>query len=377
MSAAEKSSRKSARPVRSITGFLVGIFTRNLVSKIAALALAVLVWITVRQDLTRTERFEARVVPDLAANLMLLEDPPETVTIDLTGPTSEIDRLRRNPERVEITLRVLSDDLGDNLVDTRNFSVDQGNIEHNYGDHVRITQILDGTIRLKVAVRGEERKPMAQPTMVGLPDEWEVRFELLNSDVRLTGPRETLDRITEVQTNPLRAKDIIGTAEEDEYITTRELHLTDAALSSGIALLSGEKLLCRITLTRSLAEEPFVVPFTVFLESPDWPVVMKIHETRIVKRADDGSFGISLILKGAPSDLARVREELTAGRVRAYVRAMELTSYAGKEKGRGENATVHLQLPLELWARVTFRPPPREDIDLEVLIRSKNSEDNE
>jgi len=375
MSAAQKTSRKPTGSIRSFTSFMVGIFTRNLMSKTAALALAVLVWITVRQDLTRTEQLQARVVPKLAADLMLLEDPPASVTIDLTGPTSEIDQLRRNPERVEIVLRVTADDLGDDLVDVRNFSVEQGNIEHNFGEHVRITQVVNGTIRMKVAVRGKMRKPVGKPTIIGLPEEWKARFDLVNPEVRLTGPKELLNQIVEVETNPLRAKDVLEETEENEVTTTKELQLTDATLSNRIALLGGEKLLCLITLTRSQAEEPFVVPFSIFIETPDWPVLMKIHETQTVKRTENGSFSINLMLKGSAADLARVKEELTAGRVRAYVRAMDLTSYAGKEKGRGENTAVHLELPLELWGRVTFRSPPREEVDLEVLLRTKESED--
>ena len=42
---------------RSLPSFLLGTFTRNLPAKIAALVLAILVWYTVRLDLTAKETF--------------------------------------------------------------------------------------------------------------------------------------------------------------------------------------------------------------------------------------------------------------------------------------------------------------------------------
>ncbi len=365
MSAADTTSRPSPGPIRATSSFILGIFTRNLVSKVAALALAVLLWITVRQDLTRAETFEARVVPDLAANLMLLTQPPTTVTIVLEGPTSEIDRLRRSPEKVEIVLPVSVGDLNDQLVVTRTFSVE--NIEHNFGEHVRITQVVDGAISLQVAVRGEERKPVGKPVAAGLPPEWEARFDLLNPEVRLTGPQELLNTIIEVETTPISANRLLEGVEGDEYSTIVELELTEAAIADRIHLVRGDRMECRVTLTRSLTQQELDIPFTVFFEKADWPVVVNIIETNLVKRLEGGDFTIHLVFRGSPTDLTRLDEARAAGRVWAYVRAMDLPYYAQGKAGRGSIPNVHLELPTELLNRVSLIPPPSEDIDLEAL----------
>jgi hypothetical protein len=129
---------------------------------------------------------------------------------------------------------------------------------------------------------------------------------------------------------------------------------------------------CRVTLTRSQAHQELDIPFTVFIENTDWPVVVVVKDTNLVKKADDGSFNIHLSFTGSPTDLTRVEEALGNGRVRAYVRAMEQRSYAQGIEGRGSVPNVYVELPTELWGRVTFVPPPLEEIDLEVLKKKED-----
>ena len=286
MSAADTSSRGPVRSARTLAGFVIGIFTRNLVSKIAALFLATLIWITVRQDLTRTDEFETLVTPDLSPDLMLIGEVPDSVTIEFEGPTSQIEQLRRAPEPPEIILQVTREELGDQLVVTRVFSPDRGNIDHDYGQDIRLNRVIEGSITLRVAVKDEQRKPVARPEAVGLPPEWEVRFDLTRPEIRLVGPKAELDALTEVPTTPVSVDRLLAGAEEDEFTTDYELELADDLRARRVEVRRGERLSCRITLTKSLTHRELDIPFRVYFEDPDWPVTMKVHETDLVKKLE-------------------------------------------------------------------------------------------
>jgi hypothetical protein len=324
MSAAEKSSRGPTQSVRGFADFVFGMFTRNLVSKIAALFLAVLIWITVRQDLTRTAEFDTLVIFDLSPDLMLLEDAPDSVTVEFEGPTSRIEQLRRAPEPPEIVLQITRQELGDQLIATRTFNADRGNINHNYGEEISISRVIEGNITVTVAVKDVQRKPVARPTATGLPPEWEIRIDLLKPDVRLVGPKAVLDDLTEVPVLPVAVDRMLEGLEEDELTIEYELEISDNLKAERVGLSGGERISCRITLTRSLTPKELDIPFSVLLEDPDWPVTMEVHETDLVKKLEDGSFVIHLTFTGSPRDLARVEEALAAKRVRAYVHAMKL-----------------------------------------------------
>ena len=147
-------------------------------------------------------------------------------------------------------------------------------------------------------------------------------------------------------------------------------------IANRIGLAIGERMECRVTFSRTLTQRELNIPFAVFFEKADWPVVVKIHETNLVKRLEGGNFIIHLLFTGSPTDLTRVEESLAAGWVRAYVRARDMPSYVQGNEGRASAPDVHLELPTELLDRVSFRPPPREDIDLEVLKKEKKTEEN-
>ena len=88
-----------------IGGFVVGMFTKNLVAKLFALVLAVVIWLTVGRGLSLDHRDETVVMVNLPPGLMLLDDAPEPREVQFRGPTSQINAVRRY-DRPEIRLQV-------------------------------------------------------------------------------------------------------------------------------------------------------------------------------------------------------------------------------------------------------------------------------
>ncbi len=92
--------------------FLVGVFTRNLPAKLAALVLALLVWFTVRQDITANHTADqCRVISSLPPGLIWIDTPPEYVKVKFSGPRSRMSDILKDPEGTRISLRVQESDL--------------------------------------------------------------------------------------------------------------------------------------------------------------------------------------------------------------------------------------------------------------------------
>ncbi len=361
MSAAARPRR---RPFAGLSSFVVGMFTRNLGAKIAALVLAWLVWFTVRQDITGEylDR-RARIHPILDDGLMLVQKPPEPVTVKWVGPSSRVRELQSR-DFTEVQLRVRRNDLTGNR-GTFLFSVDQGNLGHPYGNEVRIDEIEPGPITLKVAVRAVRTLPVRPPEVRGLPVEWTVKdLKLLTTQVTVTGPRDVLQTLTDAKPAPITVgRDVrIRGDREEEVFDGLTLDLDPDLKARYVGISGRKKIAYRLVLVRSGEERSLAVPFTVYYETGDLDSVLEPQPSDALK-STDGGWQIVLTFIGARSDLEAVAKEVAAGSIRAYVRASDAAANQPGERFYGQNLTVFLEGMADFAGRVRFRPPQPESLE--------------
>ncbi len=370
--APERESKTRPRPglPAAALSWFAGVFVRHLPSKVAALVLALLLWFTIRQELTETETFEVRVEVDLPAGLMLVDTYRPYSRVQFRGPRAQIETLKKL-ENTVVTLRVRAEDLLGQDQATLAFSVERRNLRHSYGPDVAVVGTEPAApIELRVAARQEKTVPVLTPRVENLPQEWEARVDLTTPNVRLTGPAPVVRALTGVEPEPVNAEDILARrgAREDIERLPLERRLSPAERARLLTLAEGETIRCLVTLTRSRVPKDFTVPFTVYFERSDWPVTLVPNETDRLKKSGDG-WTILLTFSGTPADLEILAEAVAAGQVRAYVFAEDFEAYRQVEEDRGYLEPVHVEMPDTLRRRVVLKAPPRESIEVDTKKR--------
>ena len=270
---------------RSPLSQALGVFVRHLPEKIAALVLAVLVWFTIRQELTESVTVAVTVKADLPIRLILTEAFRPFDKAEFRGPRAQIEALKKL-EPIVVTLRVREEDLVGQEQATMTFSADRGNLRHAYGHDLVITATdPPAPVELKVAILAEKAVTVNLPRVMGLVGEWESKVELLTPTVRVAGPAPLLKDLTSVEAEPIDGAEILARrgAREDVDKLPLERKLSAVERARRLSLAEGESIKCQVTLTRSRVSRDFAVPFAVLFERADWPVTLVPNETDLVK----------------------------------------------------------------------------------------------
>jgi hypothetical protein len=345
---------------------LAGAFSKHLPEKFAALLLAVLVWFTIRQELTDSVTVAVTVKADLPPKLILVDGFRPFSKAVFRGPRAQIEALKKL-EPIVITLRVREEDLVGQEQAAMSFSVERGNLSHEYGPDVKITSTDPPIpVELKVALLSEKAVTVNLPRVMGLVGEWESKVELLTPTVRIAGPAPALKDLTAVDAEPIDGADILGRrgTREDVEKLPLERKLSSIERARRLSLAEGESIKCQVTLTRSRISREFAVPFSVLFERHDWPVTLVPNETDLLKR-DGTGFRIRLTFTGTSLDLEQVAQAVAGGQIRAFVFAEDCEAYRDQEEDRGYLEPVRLEMPDALRRRVSFSPPPRESIEVD------------
>jgi hypothetical protein len=357
----------------AVWDFCIGVFTRNLGAKTAALILAVVVWFTVRQDLTRPLEIPARVsIPNLAAEgLMLIEAPPTTVDVTFSGPVSEIQRLSKIGT-ARLNLGVTKGDLLGKPRGTVEFSIDRGNLRHLEGNEIEITEIKPEKILAVIARRDRRELPVRQPKIEGDLKEWEVDGKItVTQKVMVTGPADRLAELAEVEPEPIRADRILTGNGEEERFTYEATHdLADVHRKSLIQPDGSEQIRVHVEFKRSRVTEPFELPYEIHY-SQARELSLEIIPGGLVKRQPGDVFTIRLRFKGSRSDLDRIRESLAKvpPTIRAWVRAEDCDGYVKQDPDfQGYPGEVRVDMPEDLRRRVILVKPDQADI----VVRTKS-----
>jgi hypothetical protein len=348
----------------------LGIVTRNIPAKVAALVLAFVVWFTVAQDLTSTfpdEKTAIEVVLD--SGLMLVADAPTEGKVVFRGPTSQINLLRREARR-RIRLAVTHGDLAGQPENALTFSVDRGNILHAYGEEVEIVSVDPSPIILRVGIEETRQVSVRRPEVVGLPDEWEAEVGLKVPDVRVKGPTTVFAELTEVKSEPVQAAALLeGREDELEFTSEGVLELAREYRDRYVRLVEGQRIEFSATFRRSREPREITLPFFVYDKEPNGPVIVEPSASGAVEKSTEG-WTVRITFTGSRTALDALEEAAEKGEVRAYVRAEDCGQYAnGKDAEEGTWGIDQQDLRVEdLPPGVSFRYPD-DPFEVKVSLR--------
>ncbi|HUE76321.1 MAG TPA: CdaR family protein [Longimicrobiales bacterium] len=185
---------------------VIRFFTENWALKLAAVALALLLWMAVRANTPKRAVF--RNVPvevDLRdPDWRLLGEPvPSTVSVTVTGPTGELMALAADPPHIVLPVERVNDSIETQVVPPQWIRVPRGL------DRTRIDGLRPDTIRLRYERLATRTLPVRVTTRGDLPEGLALALPIRTTPptVQVRGPARTL---TALDTVPLLPVDLSG-----------------------------------------------------------------------------------------------------------------------------------------------------------------------
>jgi YbbR domain-containing protein len=185
---------------------VIRFFTDNWALKLAAVALAILLWMAVRAGTPKRTVF--RNVPvevDLRdPDWRLIGEPlPPTVSVTFTGPTGELMTLAADPPRIVLPVERVNDSIETQVVPPQWIRVPRGL------DRTRIEGLRPDTIRLRYERLASRTLPVRVTTRGDLPEGLALALPIRTtpSTVEVRGPARALQEIDAV---PLLPVDLSG-----------------------------------------------------------------------------------------------------------------------------------------------------------------------
>jgi hypothetical protein len=358
---------KPGLPARTLS-FLVGVFTRNLPVKLAALLLALIVWFTVRQDLTAEYVAEhCQVVSDLPPGLVWLDPPPKELKVTFRGPRSQIDAVKKS---TSILLDVRVEDLLGGREARITFTPERGNVRHAYGEDIEISSLDGASIELRVAKREKKRVAVLPPAVAGVPTrDWRVEVSILTPEITVFGPRSSLDQVSDIQPEPVDASWLFEGRTTVEPVGPVTIRLSPpAALEElRIGLAEDAVLECKLDFPLNIRTESMVVPFEIWDNRPNPDLQVRLKEVGLVRRSGE-RFELELEFQGAPSDLVALRRAVErGGEVIAYVLTEDSEGY--RTGAEGDDFIHEANVYVKGLPPGVRHLPPSESIQVEVVTR--------
>ena len=189
-----------------MVGRVIGFITNNWALKLAAVALALLMWLGVRAGTPKRTLF--RNVPvqvDLRdPGWRLLGEPnPPTVSVTVTGPTSELMTLAADPPRIVLPVERVSDSVETQVVPPQWIRLPRGL------DRTRIDGLRPDTIRLRYERLETRSLPVKVTSRGDLPEGLALELPIATNPavVQVRGPARLLEELDSV---PLLPVDLSG-----------------------------------------------------------------------------------------------------------------------------------------------------------------------
>jgi YbbR domain-containing protein len=176
---------------------------RNLGLKLLALALAILLWLTVAGEhvVERSLRvpLEFRNIPEA---LEIVGNAPDTVDVRVRGSSALLSRMQ--PGEIVAVL-----DLGATRSGSRLFHIRPDEVRAPYG--IEVTQVIPATLALDIERSARRRVPIV-PATEGEPAPGYVvgRISSDPASVEIVGPESRVRQVTEATTEPVPIKDATG-----------------------------------------------------------------------------------------------------------------------------------------------------------------------
>lgn len=211
---------------------VIRFFTENWALKLAAVGLAILMWMGVRAS-EQPERASYPGIPvevDLFDPDWQLAGPPEpaTVTVTAEGPTGELMTLASNPPRIVVPVERVSDSVESQVVSHQWIQLPGGIRD------ARVTGLLPDTIQLRYERLVASSLPVQVRTTGELPAGFALTRPVTTNPpvVMVRGPRERLQQLDSI---PLLPVDVTGLRS-----TTNVPTLVDTAAVPAVTVLPRE-----------------------------------------------------------------------------------------------------------------------------------------
>lgn len=191
---------KATQTSKRLGRFIIGLFTKNLLYKLVALLLAVLVWLTV-QSLTgkpsRIDGVQLRVyAPE---NYMLLNDKFQDITLELRGSDEALAQARPHDFKVEYAispqeLQASTDAVHIMLRPQHVVQVPRG---------ITVSDIEPKTVRVSIDHRVTREKEVRVVFTGDLPDGYSATASVIPPMVSVSGPERLLRMTSTIATIPV------------------------------------------------------------------------------------------------------------------------------------------------------------------------------
>jgi YbbR domain-containing protein len=189
---------------------ILGAIVQNFWWKVLALAIATLIWGVVANEpalsTTAAARLEYRNLPE---DLEISSELPETVRLELQGPSSALSDLGENRgARPAVVL-----DMSNALPGERTFAIGRDNVKVARG--IRLVRAIPSQVRVQF---DRSADPRSVPVSVRFEGEGRNGYVLAHYDVlprslRIVGPEGHVRRVTAAATDPVDLSTVVGSSE--------------------------------------------------------------------------------------------------------------------------------------------------------------------
>jgi YbbR domain-containing protein len=222
---------------------LKNIFVRNWGLKLFSFVLALVLWFAIIPE--EKMSFEQTLtvpleLPHKPSWLEIAERPPATIEVTIKAPNRLYDLITSDSVRARLDLATASVEQSEYPITINMISLPQG---------AEVVQIFPSQVKMRME-RSKEVLLDVEPSWVGqLPDTLVlVRWEVIPSQVSVTGPESRITETDQVRTSPIDLSSITGSIEKDVdvILPNSDLHLTSL----------GTQLIVRIIVREKTEEDP-------------------------------------------------------------------------------------------------------------------------
>jgi len=186
---------------------LPGIIARNWPLKLAALALAVILWIYVVAEETTSQLVSVRVVVDLPDDLALAKPAP-TLRALVTGPARELLKLYSAPPVIQATVPA-------SAANRWRLTVSPSDVQIGRVARVSIQDVEPRTLEFDLDRLARRDVPVALRGVVEPESGFQVvrPLAITPQTVRVTGPRALVNGVDSIRTEPLEVRGVTASFE--------------------------------------------------------------------------------------------------------------------------------------------------------------------
>jgi len=217
---------------------LKNIFVRNWGLKLFSLVLALVLWFTIIPDEMMSFEQTLTVPLELIHKpswMETVERPPATIEVTIKAPNRLYDLITPDSVRVRLDQSTASVEQTEYPITINMISLPQG---------AEVIQIFPSQVKMRME-RSKEVLLDVEPKLVGqLPDNLElVRYEVIPSQVSVTGPESRMKETDKVRTNPIDLSSLTGSIEvgADVILPNSDLRLTSLGTELRVRIIVSEK----------------------------------------------------------------------------------------------------------------------------------------